>query len=123
MTRSAQRQRARLRWLGLLAALAVSCAATDDCPNDLPDDADCSTAVPSYAGQVSGVIEEYCEVCHLPGNRLSTKTFPDYEHIFASRRTMLSQIYACRMPVGHRRLSAENRALLLKWFVCGAPNN
>jgi len=121
--RSAHRPCAWLGWIGLLASMVAGCAGSDDCPNDLPDAADCATAAPSYAHEVSGVLEEYCEVCHLPGNRFSTKVFPDYDHIFASRRTMLGQIYGCRMPVGHRQLSPRNRALLLKWFVCGAPNN
>jgi len=123
VSRSAQQRLARSHCLVLIACWALSCAGSEDCPNDLPDDTDCSTNVPSYSSQVSGVIEQYCNVCHYPGNLQSTRILSDYDHIFASRRTSLSQIYGCRMPIGPRRLSARNRALLLKWFVCGAPNN
>jgi hypothetical protein len=47
----------------------------------------------------------------------------NYDQIYAERRTAFTQIYSCEMPIGHRELTPENRALLLKWFVCGAPNN
>jgi hypothetical protein len=108
--------------VGLVAA-QLGCAGNTDCPNDLPDDSDCPSAAPSYSQQVSGVLEQYCEVCHLPGNGVSSHVFSNYDEIFATRRTMLTQIYGCRMPVGPRRLTAEDRAVLLKWFVCNAPNN
>jgi hypothetical protein len=112
------------RWSVLtLAAAHFGCASNTDCPNDLPDDSDCASAAPSYSQEVGVVLERYCEVCHLPGNGVSTHVFSNYDEIFATRRTMLTQIYACRMPEGPRRLTSEDRALLLKWFVCGAPNN
>ena len=90
---------------------------------DLPDDSDCASTTPSYALQVSGVMQQYCEVCHLPGNGRSSTLLTNYDQIYAERRTAFTQIYNCEMPVGHRELTPENRALLLKWFVCGAPNN
>jgi hypothetical protein len=126
-TRSSLGRRVFGRWLGRFAlsltAAHFGCAGDPDCPNDLPDDNDCASAAPSYSGHVGVVLEQYCEVCHLPGNGVSTHVFSNYDEIFATRRTMLTQIYACRMPIGPRRLNAEDRALLLKWFVCGAPNN
>jgi len=111
------------RALGLLLAAAFGCASKEDCPMDLPDDSDCASATPSYSQQVSGVMEQYCEVCHLPGNGRSSTLLTNYDQIYAERRTSFTQIYNCEMPVGHRELTPENRALLLKWFVCGAPNN
>lgn len=91
----------------------------------MPDDADCATAAPSYSTQVYPVIEEYCQVCHLPGNGRSSKVFADYDQIVVphTATTMQTQIYQCKMPIGPRRLTPENRQLLLKWFVCGTPNN
>jgi hypothetical protein len=108
---------------GLLLAAVFGCAGKEDCPMDLPDDSDCASATPSYARQVSGVMEQYCEVCHLPGNGRSSTLLTNYDQIYSERRTAFTQIYNCEMPTGHRQLTAENRALLLKWFVCGAPNN
>jgi uncharacterized membrane protein len=98
--------------------------AAEQCPDDLPDSAGCPNTAPSYAAQVGEVIERRCAVCHYPGNNQSTKVFDDYAGIFAERRTMLTQIYGCKMPLaGAMPLSPAERKALLQWFVCGAPNN
>ncbi|HVZ35247.1 MAG TPA: hypothetical protein VG963_22630 [Polyangiaceae bacterium] len=115
--------RPRLLWVGLLVALSASCAASDDCPSEQLDDADCATAAPSFSTQVFPVFEEYCEVCHLPGNGRSSKVFTNYDQIFAAQTTIQAQIHQCKMPIGPRRLTPENRTLLLKWFACHLPNN
>jgi arginyl-tRNA--protein-N-Asp/Glu arginylyltransferase len=109
--------------LGVFAALSASCAASDDCPSELPDDADCATAAPSYSSQVYPVFEEYCEVCHLPGNGRSSKVLTNYEQIVGAHMSIQALIHQCKMPIGPRRLTPENRTLLLKWFACGMPNN
>jgi uncharacterized membrane protein len=109
--------------VAILLGEGTGCASKEECPADLPDDSDCASATPSYSQQVSGVMQQYCAVCHLPGNGRSSTLLSDYEQIYAERRTVFTQIYNCEMPVGHRELTPENRALLLQWLVCGAPNN
>src|ERR1051325_10577621 len=47
--------------LGLLLLALPGCAGNADCPSDLPDDSDCAEATPSYAREVSPVLEQYCE--------------------------------------------------------------
>ncbi|MGZ3454192.1 MAG: hypothetical protein ACXVEF_31595 [Polyangiales bacterium] len=47
-----------------------------------------------------------------------------YSAIFARRTTVLTQVYSCKMPQeGEPALSADERAKLLMWLVCKAPNN
>jgi len=99
-------------------------AVVDDCPNDLPTDLDCSTAAPHYSTVVSRIVTERCLGCHFERNPFSSQEFVDYDDIFAARRTMLTRVYGCDMPPPEApELTAEERGALLKWFVCGAPQN
>ncbi len=94
------------------------------CPSDLPDDADCGTATPSYASDIAPIFASRCAECHYPGNGQSTQVFETYQQVSSSRQTVLSQVYGCQMPSeGAEPLSADQRRLLLKWLVCGAPEN
>jgi uncharacterized membrane protein len=122
---------------GLLAlSVTAACAGEADeqpappehtanaCPNDLPEDSECPAASPSYRDEVSLIIAQKCAGCHAPNNRVSSKVFASYAEIFAERRGMLTQVYACRMPPSEApALSSAERHALLQWFVCGAPDN
>jgi hypothetical protein len=103
------------------ALTGAGCGPTQPpCPNDLPDA--CPAQVPSFQTQVFPLIQGHCQECHSPVTarkpNLST-----YDAIYAERTSILSQIYSCQMPGDADHLSAEDRATLLGWFVCGAPNN
>jgi len=123
----------------LLAALAVAasfaCSGDDQpdppdssedagtCPSDLPNSAACG-GVPSYRLEVAPIIDERCNLCHFPGNSQSEDVFTDYGDIFPQRQTVLSRIYSCVMPPEDApALTAAERATLLEWLVCGAPDN
>jgi len=95
------------------------------CPSDLPTDADCAADVaPKYGAVIAGIVEQRCQGCHFPQNPYSSQVFGDYEQLFAARRTALSRIYGCLMPPADATpLRPEERGALLKWFVCGAPEN
>ena len=69
--------------LALLFSSVWGCADAEDCPMDLPDESTCASDVPSYSREVSGVLDQYCAVCHLPGNGQSTKIFATYDQIYA----------------------------------------
>ncbi len=93
------------------------------CPSDLPSA--CPATVPSYKEEVQGVIVSRCWGCHADGgvaqrgNDLST-----YDDIFKQRSAVLNQVYACQMPPSDAgALSPAERAALLAWLVCKAPNN
>ena len=99
-------------------------AVVDDCPDDLPTELDCPAAAPTYSAVVSRIVTERCGSCHFEGNPYSSQVFVDYEGTYAARRTMLTQVYGCNMPPPDApQLTAEERGALLKWFVCGAPQN
>jgi hypothetical protein len=100
-------------------------SAAGTCPSDLPTDADCAAGVaPQYGAVIAGIVEQRCEGCHFPQNPFSSQVFGDYAQLFAARRTALSRVYSCLMPPADApQLRPEERGALLKWFVCGAPQN
>jgi hypothetical protein len=95
-----------------------------DCPHDLPTDTDCAAATPSYQADVAPILRERCIVCHRTGGIEPVHLFDNYDLVYGQREHMLSFVLHCQMPptcaVG---LSPEERAKVLKWFVCKAPNN
>lgn len=112
--------------LAVLLLLACSSKSEDEpsCPNDLP--AACpSSGEPSYATTIQPILRSRCRSCHsAEGEAGTTHVFDSYAEVFAERRVVLSQVFACAMPpVKADQLSEEERAALLAWLVCGAPNN
>jgi hypothetical protein len=92
------------------------------CPNDLPGRDACGDGVPSYRLDVAPVIDERCNVCHYAGNNQSTVVLTDHAAVYGQRRTVQSRIYACAMPPDPAPpLTPAERATLLEWLVCGAP--
>ena len=113
---------AALTWAACSPTLPVSMD-SGACPNDLP--AACPSSVPSYADAVAPTIGGKCNGCHTDGGPGTGKfDFSTYASVYADRSAMLNQIYSCRMPPADASaLTAEERAALLSWFVCHAPNN
>jgi hypothetical protein len=121
----------------LLALVAFACTSSSSssptdagadtapavCPNDLPDN--CPTPTPSYATDVKGIIDDKCNGCHANGGvGQSTEDFSTYDRIHSRRGPMLNQVYGCKMPPPDAgQLTADERAKLLGWLVCDAPNN
>jgi hypothetical protein len=97
--------------------------AATSCPNDLPDT--CPMPTPSYAGSVSAIITDKCNGCHADGGvGQSTEDFSTYDRIHSRRGPMLNQVYACLMPPPDAgQLTPSERAQLLGWLVCEAPDN
>lgn len=114
---------------GALAALGAchgeeteSADAGPSCPNDLPTA--CPTPAPSYSSDVAPIVKERCLLCHGPGGPQASVPLADYASIHARRTTVLTQVYGCRMPpAGAAELTSDERATLLAWLVCGAPDN
>jgi hypothetical protein len=95
---------------------------SDACPNDLPGREACVDGAPSYRQEVAAIIDERCNVCHYPSNPLTNVVLSDYEAVYALRRTVQSRIYSCVMPPEEApQLESAERAALLEWLVCGAP--
>ena len=91
----------------------------------MPPDTDCATASPFYA-DVAPIFAARCSVCHYPGGFETKYQFDTYAQIMSNMTNThaLTQIYSCRMPPSCApNLTAEERATMLKWLVCGAPEN
>ena len=94
----------------------------DDCPNDLPQRDACVDGTPSYRREVAPIIDERCNVCHYPANPRTSVVLSDYDAVYARRQTVQSRIYSCVMPPNTAPpLTSAERAVLLEWLVCGAP--
>ncbi len=118
-------------WRGLyalcLAALAVGCNGAGDpttptCPNDLPS---ACPGAPSYANEIAPLIEARCFPCHASGGEAGPNwLLTDHANVFAKQNQVLKEVYACVMPPsGAKNLEASERAALLAWLVCEAPDN
>lgn len=107
-----------------LTAQQLATAPRDACPDDLPSDADCAAAVPSYQADVAPLLSTRCGACHAVGGIEASFPLAPHSRLFAQRRTVLNQIFTCMMPpVCAHGLEPDERAMLLRWFVCGALDN
>ena len=101
---------------------AVDSGASAVCPDDVP--ATCPPSPPTYAKDISPLVQASCATCHAPGGRESSRLLTNYDQIFAQRGGMLLQVNACRMPPREAPpLEGESRKALLTWLVCGAKND
>ena len=94
------------------------------CPQDLP--AACPASVPSFAATIDPLIESRCYPCHDKGGvgAGNGNEFTSYASIYDHRSGILNQVYSCSMPQpGAPPLTSDERAALLGWLVCHAPNN
>jgi hypothetical protein len=93
------------------------------CPADLPSS--CPSPPPSFQHDVEPIFERRCWACHTKdGVAAARHDFSTYASIASERGPILNQFYACNMPPpdAGQPTSAE-RAALLGWLVCKAPNN
>ena len=113
---------------GLISALGAALLAcggprtNGDCPNDLPKS--CPSPAPSYQTTVGPIINLRCVTCHSPGGQEASRPLQTYSQVYSERSAVLNQVYACNMPPGSAAQPTEQeRAALLGWLVCGAPQN
>jgi mono/diheme cytochrome c family protein len=124
------RSSAALAWCLACPLAAIGCSpaggaadAGTSCPSDLP--ASCPSDVASYQAKIRVIIEQRCLACHGPGGVADSKhDLATYDRVYAQRSAILNQAYACQMPPSTEPpLSSMERAALLGWLVCQAPNN
>ena len=94
-----------------------------ECPFETPV---CPDPAPSYAGEVSAIIQTYCVVCHAPGGQEANRPFSTWQDIDSHGYAgpMQRQLLACQMPpAGATPLPDAQKQALIGWLTCGAPNN
>lgn len=108
--------------LGVVACANHSPAPVTACPQDLPPS--CPSSEPSYQHDVAPIFADRCVVCHSPDGSDNRRNYASYAAIYANRSAILDQVYACNMPPsGAATPTLSERATLLNWLVCGAPDN
>jgi hypothetical protein len=93
------------------------------CPFEAPV---CPDPQPSYAGEVSALIQTYCVGCHGPGGVQANRPFGTWQDITSHQYAgpMQRQLLACRMPPGDAPQPTDaEKNTLIGWLTCGAPNN
>ncbi len=94
------------------------------CTTALPSSDDCATAAPSYTNDIAPLVGGRCLGCHFARNPNSSVVLETQSEIYDQRQLVETQLYRCAMPPSTGTpLTSDERAELLKWLVCGAPNN
>jgi hypothetical protein len=116
----------------VLALLLLACGKGSADPDALPanctaiDTSACSTPVPSFATDITPMLDRACNsTCHAPG--VGPWPLVTYDDVSDWQGTIQADIGTCSMPPpdagANSTLSDADRAMLLNWITCGAPNN
>lgn len=93
-----------------------------ECNAEVPDA--CPSPSPKYATDVVPILEAKCNTCHdgRDGGPWPLTNHADVEHWITQ---VTSVLLDCTMPppTGTEKLTSDERATLLNWLKCGAPNN
>ncbi len=80
--------------------------------------------MPSYATEVHAIFVDACVTCHYPGSGSAESPLATYEQVHLVYGSTLGQVSSCLMPPrGSPPLTEGDRAVLLAWLACGAPEN
>jgi hypothetical protein len=86
--------------------------------------ATCPNPKPSYKRDVAPILDAQCNNCHVGG---ATGPWPlsPYEDLLHWRKQLLVSLVKCTMPPedAGKTLSETERAKIIGWVACGAPNN
>jgi hypothetical protein len=87
----------------------------------------CINPMPSYQNQIVPLLDRACNsTCHAPG--VGPWPLTDYQDVSDWQTIIFGDVENCTMPpldagAGNGSLSDSERAMLLNWLACGAPNN
>jgi hypothetical protein len=81
--------------------------------------------VPSYAGEIVGIIARHCGNCHLENNLGGPWPFSSWQDVNDWTSSIRISLEQCLMPPpeSDAPLSPADRELFQTWLACGAPNN
>ena len=94
---------------------------------EIVDASTCSKPVPSYKTDIAPALNRACNsTCHAPG--VGPWPLTDYPDVDDWRGVIFSDLEDCTMPPAHVStesppLTAPERASILNWIACGAPDN
>ncbi len=118
-----------MKWLalafGLLACNGPAPEPSPSCP--AIDASACQQPVPSYAKDVVPVLDRTCNsTCHAPG--VGPWPLNNHQDVVDWGSIIAGDIEQCSMPppdasAGNGVMTDSERALVLDWFACGAPDN
>ena len=111
----------------LLVACAAGCSDPAPARNcAIPQMPSCPDPAPSYATDVSPIFQTYCVRCHGPGGVEFNKPLTTWAEANSRYGAVLQQVfYFCAMPPATEPQLTDpaQRAALLGWLMCMAPNN
>jgi hypothetical protein len=81
--------------------------------------------VPSWSSDVEPIIVARCNACHGDGGiEQPVYDYTTYQGVYKSRAAILSAVALCVMPPPDAAAPTPGeRATLLTWLTCNAPNN
>jgi hypothetical protein len=102
------------------------------CIDETPDA--CPSPEPSYTSDVLPVLQAHCYECHADAGLTTSESQVDlgsYAAVYSERGTILGQVSTCRMPPSVAPLGLTlppaptdaDRATILGWLKCNAPDN
>jgi hypothetical protein len=117
----------------LLAAL-LGCGGASSAPADAAVGASscvrvttsptCASPVPSYSATIHELLVSTCANCHYPGSGRAQSSLTTYDDVQLVYGSALGQVSACLMPPpDNPSLTEAQRAELIDWLACGAPDN
>ncbi|MCL2449905.1 MAG: hypothetical protein FWD17_13245 [Polyangiaceae bacterium] len=113
--------------IGVAVCVLLACDAgtpAPSCTQGLPSS--CPSPMPSWSGQVETIVATACGSCHADGGiEQAAFDFSTYQGVFGNRGPILTQVYSCAMPPSDAgvTLTHPDRATLVAWLWCKAPNN
>ncbi len=81
--------------------------------------------VPSWNTDVEPIVVARCNACHGEGGvEQPVRDYTTYQGVYKTRSAILSAVSMCVMPPPDAAApTPHERATLLSWLVCNAPNN
>lgn len=125
-----------MKWLLLGCSMTLACGQTAAQSDSGPqpqqgctfiDASSCQSPIPSYSRDVAPVLDRACNsTCHATG--VGPWPLNDWANVVDWGNIVGGDIEQCTMPppdagAGNGTLSDQERATILNWLVCGAPNN
>jgi hypothetical protein len=116
----------KLVWL-FSPLLLAACGNQDPPACPAIDASTCQTPIASYSGDVAPLLDRACNSsCHATG--LGPWPLNSWADVSDWAPIIAGDLETCTMPpadasAGSGNLTDHERALILNWLACGAPNN